>query len=626
VNVVLAWTWKEWRSQRALLGGYLALVLLCSMLGFSLLQREWWERDNNRGLVLGWFVAAGAIGVLAFAAPQLLRGELVGSKGDQFLRRLPGALGPAFAAKVLFLLLATATLPVLGLAAGELFFAATGRSWDDLWQAARPGTEPRIAWPVTFVGGTAALAFAPWVLVLATWMPGARMAVGATAVLAFALAAAGWCAVSGCPGLDAALPYWPWVGYSVALALVVGWLGFVRGRRGGGPLRSAKLGALAFGIGLLPPTGWLWSWIDFYHHPLSTVGRLNVYGLTPDRSFALATVAGHQNWWGQAVRVDLTSGTAQELGGDIFRLADANGLSCVGCTDHRYWCIGTGEHRGFFDLLTGERLAAAPSDLGDALRAETVFRAPDGRRAWMFERRLHIEGADRHEQSFDWPPRSTYTVRDVGHGIEAIGDRFVWFDLARQQPVALPPNTQRAFACNGLWLVEGQRSAWGAFDPATRALEELPELQGASMLCLLDDEWILINRSGRGRCRDLAAYRPANRTITPIELPVNVQEAATMFEREIRRIGDRVLVRSRDIQLPSEQPARRESWWFVDPATLRCTEFFARTATDGALPELDFVDLDGDRALFAVEDQRRLVRIDLATRATTVLFPREVVR
>src|SRR5262249_52593338 len=126
------------------------------------------------------------------------------------------------------------------------------------------------------------------------------------------------------------------------------------------------------------------------------------------------------------------------------------------------------------------------------------------------------------------------------------------------------------------------------------------------------------------RCRDLAAYRPADRTLTPIELPASVPAGGAMFVGETRGVGDRVLVRCREVQGPGD--ARRESWWFGGPATPRCTEFFAPASTDELLPELAFVDLDGDRALFAVEDCRRLVRIDLATRATTVLFPREASR
>jgi hypothetical protein len=125
MNLVLAHCWQQWRAQRGMLAGFLGLGIAALCLVFTLVPEHFWLEDGRRALALSWFVVMGGVGVLAFAAPALVRTEY-GPKGDQFVRRLPGALRPSFGGKLLFLLLAMLALPLLGLAAGELFLTGNG--------------------------------------------------------------------------------------------------------------------------------------------------------------------------------------------------------------------------------------------------------------------------------------------------------------------------------------------------------------------------------------------------------------------------------------------------------------------------------------------------------------------
>ena len=133
MSLALNYCWKEWRAQRGLLVAYTLLVFACLCLGLYLAPRHYWFDDAFGVHALSWFVAAGVIGVVAFVVPGLVRAEFA-SKADQFVRRLPGALWPAFWGKLLFLVLALLLMPLLGLLAGELFVTSLNQSWEGLFQ------------------------------------------------------------------------------------------------------------------------------------------------------------------------------------------------------------------------------------------------------------------------------------------------------------------------------------------------------------------------------------------------------------------------------------------------------------------------------------------------------------
>jgi hypothetical protein len=184
VNLALVYCWKEWRAQRGILVAYTLLVFVCLTIGFTLVPEHWWLEDGRGALSLSWFVAAGVIGVVAFVAPALVRAEY-GPKDDQFVRRLPGALGPSFRGKLLFLVLAAAALPLLGLLVGEGFLTTrqvVGRPLDDPLPGGLGGTTRShviLQWPWTVRRGSATAAMLiPWVWAIGTWLPAGRMALG----------------------------------------------------------------------------------------------------------------------------------------------------------------------------------------------------------------------------------------------------------------------------------------------------------------------------------------------------------------------------------------------------------------------------------------------------------------
>jgi hypothetical protein len=160
MNLVLTYCWREWRAQRALLTGFVGLGIAALCLVFTLVPEHYWLDDGRRALALSWFVVLGGIGVLAFVAPTLVRSEF-GQKGDQFVRRMPGALRASYGGKLLFLLLATIALPLLGLAAGELFLTANGKGWHDLFRWTFAGDVVLdVPWPALWIAPAPLLV--PW--------------------------------------------------------------------------------------------------------------------------------------------------------------------------------------------------------------------------------------------------------------------------------------------------------------------------------------------------------------------------------------------------------------------------------------------------------------------------------
>jgi hypothetical protein len=174
----------------------------------------------------------------------------------------------------------------------------------------------------------------------------------------------------------------------------------------------------------------------------------------------------------------------------------------------------------------------------------------------------------------------------------------------------------------GRWLVHKKVGEWSLFDPATCVLEPRPELDRCSIDCLLDDEQVLASRWQRGRSDELIAYRVADRRCAVLD-PVPATRGGLHLFRAQRAPGGRTWLHLRDGAWQSE------SLVTVDPATLHCeTRFTRATKNPGGfwLSSLALLDFAGERALLAFEDHRRLVRLDLGTGTSTVLFPREAAR
>ena len=238
MNLVLTYCWREWRAQRAMLAGFFGLGIAALCLVFTLVPEHYWLDDGRRALALSWFVVLGGIGVLGFVAPALVRSEF-GSKGDQFVRRMPGALRASFGGKLLFLTLTALALPLLGLAAGELFLTANGKGWHDLFRWTFAGDVVfDLPWPVLWISVAALLI--PWVWAIGTWLPNGRMALGGALVFWLVLGLLVRGALHFSPGLQPGLVYEPWVAFASVFGFVAAFASWVVGRHGGGALRSLR--------------------------------------------------------------------------------------------------------------------------------------------------------------------------------------------------------------------------------------------------------------------------------------------------------------------------------------------------------------------------------------------------
>jgi hypothetical protein len=657
MNLVLAWCGKEWRSQRALLGAYLLLAFACLLCGLWLAPQRFWRDDGVGASILAMFVGAAALGVPLFAAPALVRGEYAG-RDDQFVRRLPGALLPSFLGKLLFLLLCAAALPVLGLAAGELSLLVLGRGFEDLFTVRMVDGAAAASWSWPWLGETllGALLVTTVVWALATCMPGGRMAFGAAALLLLALGLGVSSVLRACPQLGQSLAWQPWLGYGTALGAAAAAASWVRGRRGGGAARSARLGCAVLGAGLLPPAGWLGLRAWEYHHPdLDRLAYLRVAGVSPDLRFLIGRGMEDENWDSVPLRIDLGTGAAEQIGGihdwagsEVLRPFVAQSVA-----RQRWWRMAgaAGATTSLFDLVTGQRLEVAfdragleavlPADLRarveEETRAAAPFRTPDGLRAWVSAGELRVEQRDGATWREPWPQEHSRSLLvPAGHGIAAAGGTQVLYDLARRKFVT-PPGLRNPFgwAVRGIWIVSAQnlQARWRRFDPDRGDVAACSELEGCAVLGLFDDDRLLCSRPGsrslaRNGTRDteLLLYRPADRDVQPLSLPAAMHGGSwwigTLGGRADRLQRD---LRGRTWLLCCRSVGQHEQHGFVtiDPATLAVAQRLVASCVADArrarFPQiLAFVD---ERTLLVLEEAQ-VLRIDVESGERTVMFPR----
>ncbi|MGE3174760.1 MAG: hypothetical protein AB7O97_19175 [Planctomycetota bacterium] len=613
MNLSLVWMWKEWRAQRALLGAWVVLTLASTALVTALLPAYYWKQEDAGTQVLSWFVAVSVLGVVGFAAPQLVRAEFA-QKDDQFVRRLPGALRPSFGGKLLFLVLATLLVPLLGLLVGEWFVTAIGRDWNGLFDVRHYDLEVVMRWPQAGVLAAAALLLGPWVWAVGTWMPGGRMAVGGAGLLLLVLGFGVAGVLRACPGLEKTITWLPWLLALSPAGVALAAVSWVRGRRGGGALRSARVGLATLSVLLLPPATALGAAAWRYHHPDPlALQNLVPQGTTPDGRWLLVRGAGHPEWVGPPFRIDLETGATEQLGSvhDYWRPAGMHGIWQP--TPARWWC---GE-ASVLDLATGAvRLPSDEDDLrrtlAEAARAGAPFRTPTGQRAWVFGGALHVERPD-GEVARIGLPRQDYFGRACGHGW---GFPRHWFDLGRLRSLGhLQRGDQEAMLLRDQWFVRERgkgrpNGAWFRqdFDDGTRT--EVEGLRGASCLGLLDDDHLLFLLGPSGvrplrlvACARDGRLRRVEHDLDPDREPIaSVRDMAhdpqgrpwLMVGRDVRRSG------SRDLLLRVDPSALRVERMPVAPGTL------VRVLDDAAI---------------TVEDGERVVRTELPSGERTVVYP-----
>ncbi len=656
MNLTLVFLWKEWRAQRGILIAYGLLVWGCLALGLWLAPAHAWF-DAGLGVhALGWFFTAGVIGVVGFVAPGLVRGEFV-AKDDQFVRRLPGALGPAFAGKLLFLVLATLLLPLLGLLLGELYVTARGYDWNALFAWGWDGSVA-MTWYWTPILAALALLLAPWVWAVGTWLPGGRMALGGTALLGLLLGVGVFAVLRQSPGLLGDFDWRPWLCALPPTGLSVAAVAWTKGRRGGGALRSARFGLATTAVLVLPGAVWIGAEAWSYHHPdLQRLATLHVRGLAPDGRYALAYGAGRSNYSTVPLRIDLATGSAQQLGGIRFDVTSevlhGSSLLTWYAASQRHWL---GHEEGAMvhvDLTTGVqaplgRITAAgrpalPAALQQAARAEqrraAPFRAPDGRAVWIEDDEVCFAAVDGAVERRPFPIERPFSLLPAGHAIRVFGKKHEVYDLTTGQ--VRPDAGAGAWCVRGVMLSYDKGAAAKARATAktqgranasarlTRWLRQTPgeapapcpALVDAHVLGLYDDDHLLAaRRLPDDRLRqELFLYRPVDDTVVP--LPVFGPLAAEWLDAEPLLTPTALLPRDPAGRLwLRARTDSDEAFLLVDVPRGSVQSVLPFVHHGGHSRQLCGWP-DADHAL--LRDDLQIVRVHLATGAREVLFPRK---
>ena len=640
MNLVLTWCGKEWRAQRPVLLGYTVLVFACLCLGLSLAPKRAWFGEGFGVHALSWFVTAGILGVVAFVAPALVRAEQNG-KDDQFVRRLPGALWPAFGGKLLFLVLATLALPLLGLAVGELFLLAWGQDWYGLvWETP---TGVQVQWPAEVVGAAGALLLVPWIWAVGTWLPSGRMALGGTALLALLLGVCVTAVVRQYPKIEAGIA-WQWLLWLVpVLGLAVAAISWSLGRRGGGALRSARLGLAGAACGVVPPSLWLADNAAAYRHPdPQRLVTLEVQGISPDARFVLARGAEHAEWYGANFRIDLQTGTAEQVAsfdraftGELLRpdFWAFHGTS-------RFW-RGYGEQGRdpwVLDLRSGATTrigydpksnvpvlpAALRTQVLDERRLRTPLRAPGGQRVWLEQTTLCYEEADGSVTRQEVPELADALLMPRGHGIALLGGRNRMFDLTqrRLRPEVMARGS--GYLVRGAFVFSSEREKWLQWsqrDPGGEP-QLLTQLNPCSVFGLFDDDHLLVASRllGRDHSGRLFLYRPADRSVTELALPADLPAGCTLDEGA--PAYERSSLLPRDPGGGIWVVARRSTdltFLRIDAATRNVTRAQA-CGTDEA-SHLQLLAWPDGRSVI-VRQGAKILRVDWRSGERSVLFPR----
>ncbi len=636
MNLALVYCWKEWRAQRGIVLAYTLLVFVGLCLALLMVPRHYWDEEGFGARAIAWFVACGAIGVVAFVAPGLVRSEF-GAKDDQFVRRLPGALAPSFRGKLLFTGLATIALPLLGLCIGEGFVKATGHNWNDLFRWDWSG-DVLFVWPWPLLGAAGALLLVPWVWAIGTWMPGGRMALGGTALFVLLVGVGVFAVLRQCPGLQLRLAWEGWLWAVVPLGVVVVATSWGLGRRGGGPLRSARFGLAVAAVGFVPPSLWLADEAWTYHRPdLQQLRHLSVLAIAPDGRHMLARGAANSQFETVNLRIDLQTGTAEQLTGTDTYLVSSDFLWRGENDQARYWLAyqRNGGTQRVYDLATGGWIPIQYDQRNDtpvlppelraevvaAQRAQTQLSSPDGSRVWFEGSTLCREQADGTVSRQEYPK---CLLRAAGHGFSTLGATERHFDFRGRVRLEKKERRHDSMA----WIVRdtvlfmparGERR-W-CQRPLSGEVRACEPLLGCSVIGLFDDDRLLCARWGnhKGVARRLFLYCPAEDRVNELAVPDGVGGNGIGVERCLRNGGSLLQQDAAGGVWLCTQDTRGEVYLRIDTATHEVSRALAHQRGDGSSYRL--LGWPDAHSVLVNQDEK-VLRIDTTTGERFVLFPR----
>ena len=637
MNLALNYCWKEWRAQRGRLLAYTLLVFTCLCIGLFLMPQDWRVSTGFGTHALSWFVTAGTLGVVAFVVPSLVRSEIT-SNDDQFVRRLPNALLPAFVGKSLFLVLVAISLPLVGLVVGEQLLLALGYDCDPilLWQW--DGQVFHNVPSMLFLCGAAVLLL-PWIWAVGTWLPGGRLAVLGTVLLGLLIGVGVFAVERQAPNIFSNVTWQSWSWTVPLLGTLVAGVSWCRGRRGGGPLRSARVGLLATAVVILPFAGWIAQRSHRYHHPdASQLQSLEVRGMSPTGRHALVRGAEEIAWYGAWLRLDLQTGEATQVSGFD---SDFTGQAVYPTPlamhgTQRYWrgysiddqhvvydLTRDAKHAIRFDreleapVLPAPLLAEVRAELADACGLLT----PDGSRVLLDGEELVFVSASGDEERMPSPLLGAKSIRAAGHAFKAWGaGGDTLFDLARRQVISVPDLRhcivvgrcllfQKFISRSHQWLLQR-----GDEEAVTSAA-----LDGCEILGLFDHRRLLVcQKALRGRPERVFLLDPDTEEQTPCDLGEGVSLADAYAWAPIGKNGTLLQRDPNGLLWFLRRDSIRRPYVRLDPQTLQVLPVDALAYMRGAqllrwqeLPEV------------VMHDDLEVVRIHIETGERTVLFPRQ---
>lgn len=255
--------------------------------------------------------------------------------------------------------------------------------------------------------------------------------------------------------------------------------------------------------------------------------------------------------------------------------------------------------------------------LGADARRNAPYLVPGGGRAWIDARTLFVEDQDGSVIQEPWTAAWPSAAGD-GLVVGRNGEPRRLFDLRQRAFVGPVSFIGEAFSVGGVWFLrttQPNAGAWQRLEP-DGALAATALSPSVRWLALLDDRSALVRHSIGIGPPGLFRYHTDTDALETIALPTACQEPATMIWPAQAWASVRLDDPAGRVWLTCVRSRRPTvlSLLAFDPADGTCREV--------AQGDLRILALDGKDHALAVEDTRRVVRLDLRTGERTVLFPR----
>ena len=434
-----AYLWKEWQDHRGPVLGFVALLpLVCGLLVFVLPNAYVMGAD-----FVSYVTAGSLLLALVAIAAELIPGELQ-RRTFTFLERLPGDLRLAFWGKIVFLSLLIVAFGVWG------FVASSAYRWLLAPEVLHADVGTLLGlWLLVLV----ALTLGFWAVAVSCWVPRSVLAIPAALLFFAMLALPCYWMLRANPGLQGILLQEDRMMLLTALhllpivALVAARLSLHGRRCGRGPLDAARRGLVWTVLATVP----IWAFggervVDWRSPDLQSTGfRITGGYLGQDARYAFVNTMKRERWAAHALIVDLQTGDWQQIGGPQNMFVEAGLLD--GHTPYPFaphplvLQMDPHQHVTYRDGATGEQVGEGPLQLpypdlaveaNASKRAMTPYRLPDGRRVWLYKRRLMVDKLEGGAEEMPWDSR------DEGHSSVGFGLKiflpeggFVIYDFTR---------------------------------------------------------------------------------------------------------------------------------------------------------------------------------------------------